>query len=547
MLITRQQKIFENQVKAVCAHLSLCNLDWSLFIVHIPLEIRKRGEKSIDAYLKALREGKTKNNRCNLIVLGEERVGKTSLIRSLLGMDFDPECAPTEGVKMIQVETAEFVEIVVPAVEFTDTQEQLEVWKAAVSPEKRASEQITDLVAKAVTEADPKHLKGLVEENRNEKLERDLLNEVKKIIRRLKLAEEKHKSTQLKNKRHPLHLQTKNEIHLKAPTLAPILPPSVNQSPKLVSFQKVPHPPKPPAPWTKIPVEATVEVDQTSRDPSAEDANNKASVQTSESMSYQESTAVAKKVYKNTEKEQENIIFHAVDFAGQSHYRLMHHCFITHRAIYLVVFKLTDLLNHIQDKGSHKKDPVFEMRYWLNNIIAHASIDKIENNGHPKIFLVGTHKKGENGIGNSISEKDMSIINQHLLKVFVEDTDETRYQNSVQWCHDTGGEVVFAIENSMTKSHRAKSGICHLMSHIQASFKEIPFLQGDFPISYMRFEKKLFEMREERKNEPLVTTRKEVETWAKECGISDDEGVDTAIQFFHDIRVIIDQSKFSNF
>ena len=42
----------------------------------------------VEQYRKALKEGKTIIKRLQLLVLGEERVGKTSLIRSLLGKQF---------------------------------------------------------------------------------------------------------------------------------------------------------------------------------------------------------------------------------------------------------------------------------------------------------------------------------------------------------------------------------------------------------------------------------------------------------------------------
>ena len=43
------------------------------------------------------------------------------------------------------------------------------------------------------------------------------------------------------------------------------------------------------------------------------------------------------------------ISFHALDFAGQKLYRPMHHCFITHRAMYIVVFNLQELVKQLTD------------------------------------------------------------------------------------------------------------------------------------------------------------------------------------------------------
>ena len=489
--------------------------------------------------MKALREGKTKNNHCNLIVLGEERVGKTSLIKSVLGKEFDPHCKSTQGVELDDIETvAELVDIEMSDVESRNS----EIWKAAVSPQKRASEQITDSVAKAVNEADPKHSKATVERKKEHVSEGDLLRYVNQIIKRLKPLEQRKPILMKKKKPPPPPQATKLDDHSQTPPALPTQqkwdkPPPMHQPLKQITSHPV-YPPKPPAPL-QMPIE---ENDHPSEIPVNTVVQKAPRVR--ESISYQDSTAIAKKL-KHKKNDQENIIFHAVDFAGQSLYRLMHHCFITHRAIYILAFKLTDVLKHIC-QALPDKDPVSEIRYWLNNIIAHASVGNNKKEvDPPKIFLVGTHRNGEmNENGKAISEKELKGVNQHLLKVFVKDIEEKRYERSIQMCQDKGGEVVFAIENSMTEQQRLESGINHLMSRIRAASKEMPFIKEDFPISYMRFEKKIFEMREERRNEPLATSRKEVELWAKECGLSDDEGINTAIQFFHDIRVIIDQSKF---
>ena len=57
----------------------------------------------VEQYRKALKEGKTTIKRLQLLVLGEERVGKTSLIRSLLGKEFMENCQPTQGIVMSDI------------------------------------------------------------------------------------------------------------------------------------------------------------------------------------------------------------------------------------------------------------------------------------------------------------------------------------------------------------------------------------------------------------------------------------------------------------
>ena len=44
------------------------------------------------------------------------------------------------------------------------------------------------------------------------------------------------------------------------------------------------------------------------------------------------------------------LTFHTLDFAGQELYRPMHHCFITRRAMYIVVFNLQVLVKDLNEK-----------------------------------------------------------------------------------------------------------------------------------------------------------------------------------------------------
>ena len=55
-----------------------------------PLEIELRGPRALKAYFKALEEGKTRVRRLPLMLIGQDRSGKTSLKKSLKGIPFNP-------------------------------------------------------------------------------------------------------------------------------------------------------------------------------------------------------------------------------------------------------------------------------------------------------------------------------------------------------------------------------------------------------------------------------------------------------------------------
>ena len=65
-----------------------------------PLEILARGPLAVQAYQKALSEGKTSVKRVPIMFIGQGQSGKTSLKRSLKGERFNPEETSTEGIEM---------------------------------------------------------------------------------------------------------------------------------------------------------------------------------------------------------------------------------------------------------------------------------------------------------------------------------------------------------------------------------------------------------------------------------------------------------------
>ena len=66
----------------------------------VPLEIRGRGPRAEAAFQKAMQNGRVKVYRGRIMFLGQDRAGKTSLKKSLLGMPFNPEEESTVGVEV---------------------------------------------------------------------------------------------------------------------------------------------------------------------------------------------------------------------------------------------------------------------------------------------------------------------------------------------------------------------------------------------------------------------------------------------------------------
>ena len=65
-----------------------------------PLEIEARGEKAQLAYQSALKDGAVNIYRGRVLLIGQDRAGKTSLKKSLIGLPFNSKEKSTDGIEV---------------------------------------------------------------------------------------------------------------------------------------------------------------------------------------------------------------------------------------------------------------------------------------------------------------------------------------------------------------------------------------------------------------------------------------------------------------
>ena len=70
------------------------------FFSPVPLEIDARGEKAQLAYQRALKDGAVNVYRGRVLLIGQDRAGKTSLKKSLIGLPFNPKEKSTDGIEV---------------------------------------------------------------------------------------------------------------------------------------------------------------------------------------------------------------------------------------------------------------------------------------------------------------------------------------------------------------------------------------------------------------------------------------------------------------
>ena len=69
-------------------------------VLSVPSYVTARGPRAIAAYQRAKATGKTLDRRVKVLLIGQDRVGKTSVGRSLKGEPFRANEASTDGVQM---------------------------------------------------------------------------------------------------------------------------------------------------------------------------------------------------------------------------------------------------------------------------------------------------------------------------------------------------------------------------------------------------------------------------------------------------------------
>ena len=79
---------------------TLLSFNKPFFFSLVPLEIEARGEKAQLAYQSALKDGAVNVYRGRVLLIGQDRAGKTSLKKSLIGLPFNRKEKSTDGIEV---------------------------------------------------------------------------------------------------------------------------------------------------------------------------------------------------------------------------------------------------------------------------------------------------------------------------------------------------------------------------------------------------------------------------------------------------------------
>lgn len=446
----------------------------------LPPEILARGPLALEAYNKALSEGKTFNKRVPIMLIGQDRSGKTSLKNSLRGKPFNSDEDSTEG---IDVDPSHF-------------KVSTEIWKTGETDHGTTSETSNSYEhhAARLTVEHLRQTEGMAKE-RDPEFIQDFLSDV--------LSHES--SEDYTNRDTPSSISASStSVEANAANVSKDSRTS-NTSPVQLLSDSEPSTHR----ITDMPEDIASEIEMMLRD-----------------------------VDKVTDKE--DLYSVLWDFGGQSVYYATHPLFLTPRAIYLLVNDLSrnphEKAKSVMKQGLFTKyEDSFDFRtnldyleFWMSSVASLAFDDVCEQHAPksemwpdrlPPVFLVCTHADMSYG-GNSATLAD-EVFGSLQTKPY-----ETHLY------HD-----VFVVDNTKSGSGSECLEVVRLRKAVLDVAKELPQMKEAIPIKWLRYERELRDMKED--GQKYIPLNRAKQVASEVCNIVDDDQFHTLLNFLHDQRILI--------
>ena len=466
----------------------------------VPLEINLRGRPALEAYKKALTEGRACVKRVPVMLIGQDHSGKTSLKNSLMGKPFNPDEDSTVG---IDVDPSYF-------------KVSSEIWKAG---ERTENNQATNDVEALSFEH---HAARLVAKDLKEEM-RDTKSMRPKNIESNKESSLDVSSSSSSNTAELTVDMRKSETFSKTSRDAAE---SIHTS----KDRKV---------------DVRKRVQETSSDPTQRREEH--SPLALPKIPNEVETLVTKLLQEVEKVQDEEDIYSVLwDFGGQFVYYATHPLFITAKAMYLLVHDLSqdpyDKAESVVKQGMYKKildnqgakTNLDYLYSWMASIASLASQDEHQHVRSglrsevlrselniPPVFLVCTHAD-EPYDGRA----DPFVLARELFCSL-----QTKpYKNHLH-------EDVFVVDNTKSGHKSECSEVKRLREKVLAVAQDLPQMKEAIPIKWLKYEK------------TLQVTAKEGHKWislemakhiaSEVCNINDDQEFVTLLNFLHDQRILI--------
>ena len=474
----------------------------------VPPEITVRGHSALEAYKKALAEGKTCDKRVPVMLIGQDRSGKTSLKKSLRGEPFNPDEESTVG---IDVDPSHF-------------KVSTEIWKTGEKDQGRNSETSISYEYRAA--------RATVENLRVENIvpsPKEGFQETRQSGNIPVLDEVPASPTGSTDAAPPVSLpntarhdcgsdQTSNDAES---VQVRRYPEQDNSIPSDIDSQSDGS-------------------DGTSSDP--ESVPESRYSQQDGSIPKDIETEIVKRLknYGRVEDEEE---IHSVlwDFAGQSVYYTTHPLFLTSRAIYLLV-------NDLSQNPSEKAKPVAKQglyRELLDSFGSKTNFDYLDFWMSSIASLASQEESDQESVESEVLPEKLPavfLVCTHADTPYKSQSDPTKLARELFGSLGTKpykGHLydLFVVDNTKSGHGPECPEVVRLRQEVLAVSEALPQMKEAIPIKWLKYEKELQAMKEGGKK---YIDRDAARTMASEaCNIVNDQEFQTLLNFLHDKRILI--------
>ena len=470
-----------------------------------------RGRLALEAYNKALAEGKTFDSRVPVMIIGQDRSGKTSLKKSLRGEPFNPHEESTVG---IDIDPSHF-------------RVSTEIWKTGEKVEETISETSISYeyhAARAAVE-NLKQVKSVLEE--------------KIPMGATALANSDFISASPASYSCVSDVSDTSSENLRSPMGTTVLANNNFFSISPASYSCVSDVSSTSTQVPQSPMRTTVSPASYS---SVSDVSMDSELGSNISHIPKdiENEMLKRMQNEHTIEDEEGIYLVLWDFAGQLVYYATHPLFLTSRAMYLLVNDLsqnpTEMAKPVVKQGVYRKfEDSFGMKtnldyldFWMSSVASLACQNErgaIGSNSEvlpeklPHVFLVCTHadKPYDCGDANTLARELFGSLqtkpyNKHL--------------------HD-----VFVVDNTKSGLESECPEVVRLRNEVLAIAKELPQMTEAIPIKWLKFEKELRAASKEGHKWISLETARNIAS--EKCNVVDNKEFKTLLNFLHDKRILI--------
>ncbi|XP_068708431.1 uncharacterized protein [Montipora foliosa] len=486
----------------------------------LPEEISLRGPLAVEAYNKALSKGKTRVRRIPVMLIGQDRSGKTSLKNSLRGIRFNSDEGSTVG---IDVDPSYF-------------KVTTEIWKTGETDKEANTKDETSyeqhaalLVVKKLKEGEFFPEESSVKSVQSE--DSSLVDVVAPS------ANTESESSLISHDKFPVNVSKDKHLGPIARILA--------STSRWLRGIKTSRNPAASAGASRVPdSDDGSNVFNTSADRRT-DRTNKVNDPLSTSKIPDEVETLIKKLLQAGDKTKDEDDIYSVlwDFGGQSVYYATHPLFLTSRAVYLLVYDLSrdlhEMAQPVTNQGLYKNiQDTFETRsnldyldFWMTSIASLARRDDAHTEESdskslllpeklPPVFLVCTNADRPCGGADPFA----------LAREVYGSLQGKSYKNHL--CDD-----VFVVDNTKSGGESECPEVARLRHSILAVAQELPLMKENIPIYWLKYEKALqVTLAEGHKWIYLEHARRIA---AEVCQIHDNQEFVTLLDFLHDQRILI--------